>query len=224
LFALSLAAALLSATLPATPCETIAPPVVLVSGGSRFGSGVVWNASEGLVLTALHVVELMPEIRISLGDEPGRPARIVDRDPALDLALLRADGPIGRAVTVHGPPSPPTRGDRVRLLGYPNRRAKAALGTILDGARRFAGARYLELSVRADPGASGGPVIDALGEVVGIVDLVLTDRDSTLAIPIDAALARFPERSGLVVREGDPAVARAGRAVSESPSPRERPD
>src|SRR5512134_1091396 len=92
---LSLAAAMLAATLSAPPGEAAAPPVVLVSDGCRFGAGIVWDASGGLVLTALHVVERMQEIQVSVGGGAAQPARIVDREPALDLALLRASGPLG---------------------------------------------------------------------------------------------------------------------------------
>ena len=95
------------------------------------------------------------------------------------------------------------------MLGFPRLRAVAADARVLDPARRFAGARYLELAGRAEPGASGGPVVDAAGAVVGIVDVVLTDRGSTLAIPIDAALARFPLRAREAPPLAGPPVAAA---------------
>jgi S1-C subfamily serine protease len=192
---LALAAVLFSATLPASPREATAPPVVLVTDGERYGAGVVWSAPEGLVLTALHVVELMPEIRISLDGEE-QPARVVDRDPALDLALLRASGPLRGTGAAEQAAAAPAKGDRVRLLGFPGGSAVSLAGTVVDGARRFAGSRYVEIGCQAAPGASGGPVLDERGAVVGLVDIVLTDRGTTLAIPIDAALARFASGHG----------------------------
>jgi len=43
------------------------------------------------------------------------------------------------------------------------------------------------------PGASGGPVLDASGALVGIVDLALSkERGVALAIPVDRAATRFP--------------------------------
>jgi S1-C subfamily serine protease len=213
---LSLAAALLTVTLSAPPGEAVPPAVVLVSDGCRFGAGIVWDAADGLVLTALHVVEGMAEIRISLGGGAAQPARIVDREPALDLALLRASGPLGRAASVRTASAPPARGDPVRLLGYPGGRAAAAHGTILEASRRFAGSSYLEIAGRAEPGASGGAVIDAHGAVVGIVDLVLTDRGSTLAVPIEAALARFARIDRLAVAGEPLPIAWAGGPEARS--------
>ncbi len=188
-------AALSLAFVAARPSATGGTPdasPVLVRGGASYGSGVVWSGSDGLVLTALHVVERMPEIRVSLPGRPEQEAWIVDVDPALDLVLLRTAVPLGRAMVACAS-ALPMHGEAVRLLGWPGLRRAAAPGTVAEPSRRFAGARYLEIAGRAEPGASGGPVVDARGAVVGIVDLVLHgDRDTTLAVPIDLALARFP--------------------------------
>ena len=189
---LALAAALIAGALTSPPGEA-GGPVVLVSGGDRFGSGVVWDAEQGLVLTALHVVERMEEIRLTVPGEAPQAARLVDVDARLDLALVRAEsGRLGGAARSARAAALPRQGEAARLVGYPGGTAAAAAGTILEPSRRFAGASYLAVGVRAGPGASGGPVLDARGEVVGIVDLVLTGPGITLAVPVEAALARFP--------------------------------
>lgn len=201
-------AALLTAALPLGPPTARGPAVVLVTAGDRFGAGVVWDAPGGLVLTALHVVEGAPDVRVSLGGAPAAPARVVDADPALDLALL-AGAPVergGQAIAATGAAS----GDRVRLLGFPRLRAAEVEAVVVDPARAFAGARYVELAGRAEPGASGGPVLDGTGAVVGIVDLVLADRGVTLAVPIALAAARFPRRA--VAGAGAHPVAATARA------------
>jgi S1-C subfamily serine protease len=200
LLGLALAASLAAAAASALPDGGAAgAPAVLLAGDDLFGSGIVWG--DGHVLTALHVVEEMSEIRIVLADGRSLRARIVDQDPVLDLALLRAEGPLAGSAAVCAPPGAASRGDAVRLAGFPERRAFTAAATILEPDRRFAGARYLALAGCARPGASGGPVLDASGAVIGIVDLVLAERDVTLAIPIDAALARFPQPA---TRQGSP--------------------
>ena len=207
----SLAGALLALTLvAATPSHPDRPPVVLVSGGPRFGSGIVWSAADGLVLTTLHVVERMPEIRVSVNGLPAARARVVDLDRGLDLALLRAERPLPGTPRV-ARRATGVRGQRVTLLGFPRRRESAMSATILDAHRRFAGARYLELGARAEPGDSGGAVLDARGAVVGVVDIALMRRGTTLAIPLDAALTRFPRR---------PAGGDAGRVARSQPATR----
>jgi S1-C subfamily serine protease len=221
LFGLALAALVFTAAVPATADAMAGAPAVLLTGGDRFGSGIVWSASEGLVVTALHVVERMTEIRIGLGDGRTLPARVVDQDPALDLALLRAEGALGRIASAD-PRPPPARDETVWLLGYPDLRATAAEATVLEPDRRFAGSRYLEVKGRARPGASGGPVVDARGAVVGIVDVVLPGRGVTLAIPIAAALARFPLPPAGPA--GEQPLARAGEAVPGTPRAGSRQD
>jgi S1-C subfamily serine protease len=166
---------------------------VLVRGGDAFGTGVVWNASEGLVLTALHVVEQMPGVTVSFAGGAALRARVIDVDPMLDLALLSVGAPFGR------PPARARRADRfdagdaVTVLGCPGERCGAARAVLLDRAHRFAGSTYLALQGAVEAGTSGGAVVDARGRLVGIVDLVVHGaRETTLAIPVAAALARFP--------------------------------
>jgi S1-C subfamily serine protease len=168
-----------------------APGAVGLRGGGFYGAGILWD--EVTVLTALHVVEDMPEVRVTLLDGVERRAAVVDRDPALDLALLRLEGgPAG----LPAPPRaarPPAAGALVRLLGCPRDRCGGeVLGAVLAPLWRFAGGDYLRIAAAVEPGASGGPVLDADGAVVGIVDLaLLAPGGVALAVPIAAAERRF---------------------------------
>jgi S1-C subfamily serine protease len=166
---------------------------VLVRGGDAFGTGVVWDASQGLVLTALHVVEQMPGVTVSIAGGAALRARVVDVDPALDLALLSVGAPLGRPAARAPRADRSDPGDAVTVLGCPAERCGAARAVVLDRAHRFAGSTYLALEGAVEPGTSGGAVVDARGRLVGIVDLVVHGaRETTLAIPVAAALARFP--------------------------------
>jgi serine protease Do len=214
-------AALLAAALPLEPSIEVAPPV-LVTADERFGAGLVWDGPEGLVLTALHVVEGAAEVRVSLRGAPSVPARVVDVDPALDLALV-ASAPFEHAAPARLAAAPAS-GDRVRLLGFPRLRAAALEGVVLDPSRRFAGGRYLEIAGAAEPGASGGPVLDASGAVVGVVDLAVAGRGVTLAVPIGLAAARFPRRAPDGRPPAAAPVSPLAQAPRATPSPRTRED
>jgi S1-C subfamily serine protease len=146
------------------------------------------------VLTALHVVEEMPPEAIEVV-APGRPpmaARVVDREPLLDLALLEVAGALDPAPAL-GASAALVAGDRVALVGCPDRQCSRADGVVVAPERAFAGSRYVAVSGDVKPGASGGPVLDARGAVVGIVDLaLLREHGVALAVPIERAVARFP--------------------------------
>jgi S1-C subfamily serine protease len=163
---------------------------VLIQGGRWHGHGVVWG--RGLVLTALHVVEEMPSVTVSIDGGPPRPARIADAEPALDLALLAVDGPLGEAPQL-GVAAALSPGANVRFAGCPEPACGAAPAVVLEGSRAFAGAHYLAIAAAVRPGASGAPVLDADGALVGIVDLALArDGGIALAVPVERAAARFP--------------------------------
>ena len=169
---------------------------VVVLGGGWLGSGVVWDAAARRVLTALHVVEGMPPdaIQVVVPGHGAFSARVVDREASLDLAVLE--------VATDLEPAPPL-GDCTGLLAQDQLALPRCddLGCgfvralVLAPARAFAGSRYLAVSAPVAPGWSGGPVLDARGALVGIVDLaLLREPDTALAVPIERAAARFPRR------------------------------
>jgi len=170
------------------------PAVLLVRGGPFTGSGMVWDSAARRVLTALHVVEEMPEgaIEIVLPGRDPLPARIVDREPLLDLAVLEVAGALDAAPPL-GAAATRVPGDRISLVACPQARCGRGEGHVLAAGRPFAGSRYLALAAEVAPGASGSPVLDARGAVVGIVDLaLLREPGVALAVPIERATARFP--------------------------------
>jgi S1-C subfamily serine protease len=181
-------------TSPASPPSPLNAPVVVVRGGGWTGSGVVWDAAARRVLTALHVVEGMPADAIEVTTRAGvLAARIVDREPFLDLAVLEVAGPLDAGPPL-GAASALAPGELIALAACPQARCGLGDGHVIAPSRQFAGSRYLAVSGEARPGASGGAVLDARGAVVGIIDLaLLREPGVALAIPIEAAARRFPK-------------------------------
>ena len=166
----------------------------MVRGGGWIGSGVVWDAAARRVLTALHVVEEMPEGSIVVVVRGGArlAARIVDREPLLDLALLEVAGPLEAGPPL-GAAAGLAPGDAIALAGCPRALCGRSDGRVIAPARHFAGSRYLAVAAEARPGASGGAVLDSHGALVGIVDLtLLREPGVALAVPIERAAERFP--------------------------------
>jgi S1-C subfamily serine protease len=163
--------------------------VVRVEARRRLpASGIVWS-SDGVIVTAYHVIERDENISVGLPDGQSVPATLVGRDPTTDLAVLRAQvlTPSGaQAPTTSGAQVPsltqPTLanldnlhvGHLVLALGRPGRTAQATLGIVSalgESWRTPAGGqidRYLQTDVVMYPGFSGGPLVDAAGQVLGL--------------------------------------------------------
>ncbi len=149
-------------------------------------SGVLWS-SEGLIVTAHHVVHTDENISVGLPDGQTTAAKLVGRDPTTDLAVLR--------VPISGLTPPTWAGaDRLQVghlvlaLGRPTDTIQATLGIIsaLGGGWRTRGGgqvdHYLQTDVVMYPGFSGGPLVNAAGHVIGISTSALR-RGTSLAVP-----------------------------------------
>lgn len=170
--------------------EGAARSVVRVNARRRVSaSGVVWR-SEGLILTADHVLERDEDITVGLPDGTEVAATVVGRDRSSDLALLR----VAQAdlVPLEGG-AMPTVGHLVVAVGRPGRGGPlASLGIVTgvqSGTRRWrpgAPETILITDVVLYPGFSGGPLINANGQLVGINTSLLA-RGVSPAVPVAAA-------------------------------------
>src|SRR3989304_1868895 len=71
--------------------------VIRVEGRRRIpSSGIVWDA-DGLVITAHHTIDRRSEVRVGLPNGETATAKLLGRDPATDLALLRMSATAARA-------------------------------------------------------------------------------------------------------------------------------
>ena len=170
--------------------------VVTVDARRRHpASGIVWTG-DGLVATANHVVERDEEIEIGLADGRSVSATLVGRDPGSDLALLRIDA--SGVVPLERSTVEPRVGHLTLAIGRPGPSgAMASLGVIsaVGGPMRFRGGASLDRFVRADvamlPGFSGGPLVDSVGNLIGLNSSTLgrAGQLTVLASSIDATVA-----------------------------------
>ena len=150
------------------------------------GSGVIWTAKD-LVVTANHVLMRDEDIHVGLGDGTVVEATLVGRDPATDLALLRLEKQVDATLEWAAADSLKV-GQLVLALGRPGKTVRASLGIISvfgESWRTRAGGtidNYIETDATAFPGFSGGPMVSAEGQAIGIVTTALT-RDATIVVP-----------------------------------------
>lgn len=160
----------------------VARNVVLVRGSrGSAGSGVIWD-QPGLVITNHHVV---PGGRAQLTLSDGRRigAHVVRRAPALDLAALRVDDDVSGFASQVGDSDALRVGDLVLAVGNPmGERNAPSLGILASGPFDV-----LRLSITLRPGNSGGALVNARGEVVGIPHMV---TGSGLALAVASRTVR----------------------------------
>jgi S1-C subfamily serine protease len=148
--------------LPPSPAVTRRP---FRSGAT----GVIIDRARGHILTNNHVIEDAVKIEVSLSDGRRMPARLVGRDPATDLAVLEVDDRTLPQVTV-GNSDRLRVGDLVAAIGNPYGLEGTATLGIVSALMRTEGAfeDFIQIDAAIHPGNSGGALVNAKGELVGI--------------------------------------------------------
>ena len=142
------------------------------AGGQSAGAGVVWRR-DGLVITNAHVATAQ-EASVVLPDGRELRARLVARDPRLDLALLAvAASPLEAALRADARGLRP--GELLIALGHPfGVLYAAALGVVHRAPSTARGpGGWLQADIRLAPGNSGGPLADVDGRIVGINAMIV---------------------------------------------------
>jgi len=184
--------------------ERISPSVVTVVASSRgnagagrsTGTGVVIT-SDGEILTNSHVVEGSDDVRVLFGDTIDPiPAVVLAADPGNDLALLKVDLD-GLAPAVFADPGSITIGDEVVAVGFAldldggptvTRGIVSALNrTIANSDGALDG--LIQTDAAISSGNSGGPLLNANGEVIGINTAVFQSSFNTAANNVGFAIS-----------------------------------
>jgi S1-C subfamily serine protease len=191
--------------------ETIRPAVVRVRGlavddnGEEIersvGTGVV-IVDSGVILTNLHVVASATKLGLVFSDGLESEATIVGLHPEQDLAVLQAKTiPDDLTAATMRSTKDLALGEDVVAVGFPFGIGPSVSAGVISGLRREyrspEGKRVLtnliQFDAAANPGNSGGPLVTAEGEVVGIVTGLLNPTEQRVfigigfAVPIEAA-------------------------------------
>jgi S1-C subfamily serine protease len=134
-------------------------------GSATFGSAVLVSGVDGPVLVSnRHVVRGAASVSSTAG-----PLDVVGLVPDRDLAIIAAPAGASGAVEVGAPASV---GDRVQVVGFPDGERDATWGSVVSIEQRLfgpSGVDVLVVDVEVHPGSSGGAVLDAAGDLVGVV-------------------------------------------------------
>jgi S1-C subfamily serine protease len=168
--------------------QTAAAWTIRVHARRGYAASGIALASD-LVLTADHVVDSSREDSIRLGLPNGSEvgASVVGRDPATDIAILRATGASLTTPTVAS--DDPRTGSLALVVARPGADVNASLGLVtgLAGPARTRRGGMLERFIQVDavlyPGFSGGPLVDTSGAVLGMITSGLGFGGPGVAIP-----------------------------------------
>lgn len=174
---------------------------------SAVGTGVVID-DQGTILTNLHVAAAAHKLKVIFADGTESDARIIGARPESDLAIIQPS-------TIPDDLKPATLassaglhpGDDVVAVGFPFGIGPSASAGVVSGLGRMMQAEegrpalknLIQFDAAANPGNSGGPLVNANGEVVGIVTAILnpsglrTFAGIGFAMPIEEAAAAAGE-------------------------------
>ena len=210
----TVAQALASATSPpavsAQVYQVILPSLVIIQteiatddgeGEFGLGSGVIVNDSAA-ILTALHIVAGATEIQVRFADGTESRAFVVVEEPENDIAVLvPADLPAVFLPATLGSIGALRVGDGVFAVGNPLGLAGSMSAGVISGFERTFTPKdgdvtiegLIQFDAAVNPGNSGGPLLNRLGQVVGIVTGLVNPTDQEVfigigfAVPIDVA-------------------------------------
>jgi S1-C subfamily serine protease len=159
------------------------------------GSGVIIDASQGLVITNHHVIERADEVTVQLADGRELAGKLLGSDPDTDIAAIRvaADNLTG---IVAGNSDQVEVGDFVLAIGNPFLIGQTVTSGIVSGLNRTnVGLVQVEDFIQTDaaiyPGNSGGALVNLRGELIGIntafVGGTTANAGMGFAVPINMA-------------------------------------
>jgi serine protease Do len=176
--------------------------------GTRRGSGSGFIIDpDGTILTNHHVVENAERLLVKLSDGRTLHARVIGTDPDTDIALIKIDSARPLPVAPLGDSSTLRMGEWVCAIGNPlGYEHTVTVGVVSYLGRKLFDASlddYIQTDAAISFGNSGGPLINAYGEVIGI-NTAISSRGSNIgfAVPINGATAILPQlrERGRVVR------------------------
>lgn len=156
------------------PMAEVQKSVVTIQIGGGHGSGFV--VGDGLVLTNRHVVADLDEVRVVTQDRKVYTGRVLARDTRRDVAAVRVPGLAAPPLKIRR--APVQVAEDVYVVGSPV--DKKLFGTVTKGVisgdnRLWHQETWIQADAATNPGNSGGPLVDAGGNVIGIATWVRSD-------------------------------------------------
>jgi len=168
------------------------------------GTGFIWN-SDGYIVTNFHVVQQADRVMVTLQNGTTYDARPVGGDPDKDLAVVKIDAPEEQLVPIQpGDSALLEVGRKVIAIGNPfgldttmTVGVVSALGREIDSVSRRKIRDVIQTDAAINPGNSGGPLLNSLGQLVGVNTAIYSPSGGSsgigFAIPVNTVKRIVPE-------------------------------
>jgi len=148
-------------------------------------------------VTNNHVIERAQSIVVRLADGRSLEARVVGRDPEVDLALLRLTGAADLPVVTLGNSDELEVGDWVVAIGNPFGLDTSLTHGLISARERIIGVGpfddFIQTNALINPGNSGGPLFDMKGHVVGVTTAIMNQGQGIgFAVPVNLVKDLLP--------------------------------
>jgi len=215
--------------------KAVSPSVVQIQTSGGLGSGFVYDAAQGLILTAAHVIDDATDVTVVLADGRRLPGTVVGTDENSDTAVVRVSDPAGELVEAAlAVGVTPLVGQTAIAIGSPFGLEQTVTQGIVSALNRAVPTQsgnlvaMIQTDASINSGNSGGPLVDRYGEVIGInVQIRTSSGDNAgigFAVPIDLAYevaTRLVEGKPVdlgylgVSSSGDAPVGRSGALITQ---------
>jgi putative serine protease PepD len=173
------------------------------------GSGFVIDKS-GRIVTNYHVVQDAENVQVSFSGEDNVDARVIGVDPSTDIAVLQIEAQARALVTLPLGDSDTVRvGDAVVAIGNPFGLERSVTAGIVSALQReitapngFAIDEVIQTDAAINRGNSGGPLLNANGQVIGVNAQIETETGGNVGVGFAIPINTVKEVVSQIIEEG----------------------
>jgi S1-C subfamily serine protease len=174
------------------------------------GSGFVID-KDGHAVTNYHVVQGAKKVQVSFSDEEQMNATVVGTDPSTDIAVLKIQGAMSRSLTplVLGDSNRVKVGDAVVAIGNPFGLERTVTAGIVSALQRqiqapngFQIDEVIQTDAAINHGNSGGPLLNANGDVIGVNAQIETESGGNVGIGFAIPIDTVKDVASQLIKEG----------------------
>ncbi|WP_159438066.1 S1C family serine protease [Massiliimalia massiliensis] len=206
--------------------EELYHSVFVIYSGQSMGSG--FSIDNGCIITNAHVIQDREHVTVNSYDGAAYAASLLAMNEEMDIAVLGVKESSFPSLAVASDEGMQI-GDDVYAIGAPNSLDYTLTkGIISSGHRMIGGYSFIQANIALNSGNSGGPLLNAKGEVIGVNSMKLSDTEGIgFAIPMETVLD-YLEETGLhgssvqsaanETNAPEPVISETGSQISDADS------